>query len=101
LKSAGKLIAYVFNPSNWGKGFRDGLRKIMAENGAELVNDVKIFGNQIGTSFSDAAFETVNGSAKKISSLIPDFFSSPENVKKAKDSGEKMGKGINAYRQRN
>ena len=72
LKSTGRLIAYTFNPKNWGAGFGKGLAEILAKNGAEIVGDVKQAGKNIGKAFADGLKDAEAG---KLRLLTKDDFS--------------------------
>lgn len=71
LKAIGKTLAYTFNPANWGSGFKDGLGRILAENGQEIINNFKSFGKKIGEETFDAINNSMDGQMKK---LTPEDF---------------------------
>lgn len=59
IKNAGKLLAYVFNPKNWGKGFGEGLKNIIVDSFKDTVDNVKQYGEGVADNFKTAYQNTM------------------------------------------
>jgi hypothetical protein len=95
-KHLGKSIAYVINPSNWGKGFAEGMAKIMAESTSNVIGDFKNMGSNIGDAITDGIKNTINGNAGYITADdIMGLGGGSANIEeKAKATGKGIGKAL-------
>jgi len=66
-KGTGKVLAYTFNPANWGANFGEGLKKIILENSKEVITDVLAYGSNVGNAFNQALENSKNGKKSLIS----------------------------------
>lgn len=63
LKTAGKLLAYTFNPANWGSDFGKGLNEIMMKNIKHTIDLTKELGKDIGNNLKEGVKNVMEGSA--------------------------------------
>lgn len=66
IKNVGKILGYVFNPKNWGKGFSEGLKDLVKGSFDSTVEDVKEFGKATKENFLKGIENIKNGKAKLI-----------------------------------
>ncbi len=95
LKTVGKLLAYTFNPRNWGKDFGKGLNEIMLKNVQNTVKLTKELGNDIGENLKDGVKNIMQGSADYLT--VGDLAfkgGSAGAIKEAKDLGEKIKQAL-------
>lgn len=66
LKNTGKILAYTFNPKNWGKDFGKGFGELLAKNGQAIADDFKDFGNEVGEAYNKGLDNALNKRVDKL-----------------------------------
>jgi len=61
IQSVGRVLAYVFNPSNWGKDFASGLKEVVTKNMDDMNENFFRFGKSIKDSFTDGIKNVKDG----------------------------------------
>lgn len=88
LLNLGKILGFVFNPLNWGKGFGEKLKTLVKDGFAEVKNEVNEAGNEIKSTW-DNMLISMNSRVKM---LVWDDETTQHIVKQAADAGKEAGK---------
>lgn len=86
-KSTGKVLAYVFNPKNWGKGFAEGLKTLVVKGMEDVNKNIDDYGKIIAKNTKESIEKNINNNPIK---LVND----DDAKKQGKDSGKKFGEGF-------
>jgi hypothetical protein len=66
IKGIGEQLSYTFNPKNWGAGFSDGLQALLNKNKQRNIDNVKQYGKNVATAFTDGFADIVKGKKELI-----------------------------------
>ncbi len=89
IKGFGKILRFVLNPKNWGKGFKDGIVEIIEEGLVAAKNDAFEAGNDLAKTFNDGVRQINEGKQKML--VWDNMFNTDVEAENAKKSGEKLG----------